>query len=101
MSGLWGRGLNGGYTALQRRGSIEARIIGIMACTAASPRLLSSLCIFYLKVFSNGDFDHHIGIYTGVDHGPCEECSRFSRECRERVIDESVAYNSKFQIGGV
>ena len=58
-------------------------------------------CIFYQRAFRDDDLDPQIGIYRDADDGPCDECSRFPREWKERVIDETVVYNSKFQIEGI
>jgi hypothetical protein len=57
-------------------------------------------CIYYQSLFRNGDVDPQIGIYRDAADGPCEVCSRFPREWKERVIDETWVYNSKIQIEG-
>ena len=58
-------------------------------------------CIYYQRLFRNGDIDPLLGIYRDAGDGPYEECSTFPREWKGRVIDETVVYNSKFQMEGI
>lgn len=40
-----------------------------------------------------------VGIYSNSEIGPCEACMVMDGSWKERVVDERVVYNSKFQIG--
>ena len=58
-------------------------------------------CIYYQSLFRNGDLDPQIGIYRNAGDGPCETCMLQEETWKERVVDETVVYNSKFQIEGI
>jgi len=60
--------------------------------------ILDCGCIYYQSVFKDGNLDPQIGIYRDAEHGPCEICMLQEGTWSDRVIDEKVAYNSKFQI---
>jgi hypothetical protein len=57
------------------------------------------ICEVFLanKVFRDGNLDARIGIYRAAENGPCETCLAQAKTWENRVIDEKVAYNSKFQ----
>jgi hypothetical protein len=55
-------------------------------------------CIYYQRVYRNGDLDPQIGIYRDAEEGPCEICMSQEENWKERVVDQNVVYNSKFQI---
>ena len=60
--------------------------------------ILDCGCIYYQRVFRDGNLDAQIGIYLDAENGPCETCLAQAKTWENRVIDEKVAYNSKFQI---
>jgi len=47
----------------------------------------------------DGDLDSKVGIYRNAENGPCENCMIMDESWKDRVVDEMVVYNSKFQIG--
>jgi len=55
-------------------------------------------CIYYQRVHRDGNLDPQIGIYRDGEDAPCEICMLQEGTWRDRVTDEKVAYNSKFQI---
>ena len=56
-------------------------------------------CIYFQRVFRDGVIDsYHIGIYRDLEDGPCDICMHFEKDWKDRVINESVVYNSKFQL---
>ena len=55
-------------------------------------------CIYYRRIFRNGEVDPQIGIYRDANNGPCEICMLKEETWEDRVVDETVIYNSKFQI---
>jgi hypothetical protein len=55
--------------------------------------------VYYRRNFVDGDLDHKVGIYRNSEDGPCEACMVMDGSWKERVVDERVVYNSKFQIG--
>jgi hypothetical protein len=59
--------------------------------------ILDCGCIYYQRVFTDGGLDPQIGIYRDAEDGPCEICLTQTRIWDNRVIDENVVYNSKFQ----
>ena len=59
--------------------------------------ILDCGCIYY-RAFSDANLDAQIGIYRDAENGPCETCLAQAKTWENRVIDEKVAYNSKFQI---
>jgi hypothetical protein len=58
-------------------------------------------CIYYQRLFRNGDIDPLVGIYRDAGDGPCETCMLQEETWKERVIDETVVYNSKIQIEAI
>ena len=55
-------------------------------------------CIYYQRVFRNGDLDQKFGIYRDPSDGPCQVCMSQEGDWKDRVIDEMVVYTSKFQM---
>jgi hypothetical protein len=56
-------------------------------------------CIYYLRVSRDGDIDYyHVGIYRDAEKGSCEACVDLGQNWGDRLIDETVVYNSKFQL---
>ena len=58
--------------------------------------ILDCGCIYYQRVFKDGNLDPQIGIYRDAENGPCETCLAQAKTWENRVIAEKVAYNSKF-----
>ena len=65
--------------------------------------LLDCGCIFYQRIFRNGDLDPLLllGIYRDAEDGPCDICMFQEETWKERVIDSAVVYNSKIQIEAI
>ena len=61
--------------------------------------ILNCGCLYYRRKFVDGDLDNRIGICRNAEDGPCEACMAMDGSWKERVVDEMVVYNSKFQIG--
>lgn len=59
---------------------------------------LDCYCIYYQRVFRNGDLDQKFGIYREPSDGPCQVCILQEGDWKNRVIDEMVVYNSKFRV---
>ena len=59
--------------------------------------ILDCGCIYYQRVFKDGNLDPQIGIYRDAEHGPCEICMVQDEGWKERVIDEESIYNCNFQ----
>ena len=59
---------------------------------------LDCYCIYYQRVFRDGDLDTKIGIYRDAKGGPCEICLLQEKAWKDRVLDETVVYKSWFQI---
>jgi hypothetical protein len=55
-------------------------------------------CIYYNRVFRNGELDPKEGIYRDAEDGPCEVCMGMSEDWKDRVVDEVIVYNSKFHV---
>jgi hypothetical protein len=60
--------------------------------------ILDCGCIYYQKIFRDGNLDSQIGIYRDAEHGPCEICMLQEEDWEDRVIDGNVVCNTKFQI---
>jgi len=60
--------------------------------------ILGCGCIYYQRKFVNGDLDHKIGIYRDAEDEACEACMAMAGAWKNRVIDETVVYNCKFQV---
>ena len=67
-------------------------------CTGLKLFILDCGCIYYQRVFRDGELDTEIGIYRDADNGPCEICMLQEETWKDRVLDEMVVYNSKFQM---
>ena len=61
--------------------------------------ILNCGCLYYRRKFVDGDLDNTVGIFRNAEDGPCEACMVMGGTWKERVVDEIVVYNSKFQIG--
>jgi len=55
-------------------------------------------CIYYHRVFRNGDLDPQVGIYRDVEDGPSDVCMHLDKDWGDKVVDEALVYNSKFQV---
>jgi hypothetical protein len=55
-------------------------------------------CIYYQRVSRNGDLDPQVGTYRDAEDGPCDVCMDMNEDWGDRVIDEVIVYNSKFQV---
>ena len=44
------------------------------------------------------DLDRKVGSYKDVKGSPCEACMVMDGSRKDRVIDQMVVYNTKFQI---
>ena len=67
-------------------------------CTGLKLYYLDCRCIYYQRVFRDGELDPQIGIYRNADNGPCEVCMYLDKDWEDRVIDESVVYSNIFQV---
>ena len=70
-------------------------------CTGLRFYILACGCIYYQRVFRDGEIDGQIGIYRDADVGSCEVCMHLDKDWEDRVVDEMVVYNSKFQIENI
>ncbi len=55
-------------------------------------------CIYYQRQFLSGEADRKFGIYRDSEDGPCEVCIVTDEDWKDRVVKETVVYNSKIQI---
>ena len=55
-------------------------------------------CIYYQRKFVDGEIDRRFGIYRDSKDGQCEVCIVTDEDWKDRVVDETVVYNSKIQI---
>lgn len=55
-------------------------------------------CIYYQRVFRDGNLDFQVGIYRDAENGPCEICMIQEQNWKDRVFDETIVYNSKLQV---
>jgi len=60
--------------------------------------ILDCGCIYYQRVFRDGELDNQVGTYIDANDGSCEVCILQEDNWTDRVIDETVFYNSQFQI---
>ena len=60
--------------------------------------ILDCGCIYYQRVFRDGDLDPQVSIYSDAENGPCEICMQQEESWKERVVEEAVVYTSKFQV---
>jgi hypothetical protein len=58
-------------------------------------------CIYYQRLFRDSDIDPQTGIYRDAADGPCDICMLQEETWEERVMDETVVYNSKIQIEAI
>ena len=55
-------------------------------------------CIYYQRLFGDGNLDPKIGIYRDAENGPCEVCMVQDERWKERLVDETIVYSGKFQM---
>ena len=67
-------------------------------CTGLKVFTLDCGCLHYQRIFANGDLDPQTGIYRDAEDGPCDICVLQDENWKDRVIDDMVVYNSKFQV---
>ena len=60
--------------------------------------LMNCGCIYYQRLFRDGDVDSKVGIYRDAGDAPCDICMHMDKGWGDRVVDESIVYNSKFQV---
>ena len=58
--------------------------------------LLNCSCMYYQRVLPDGSLDPKTGIYRDSENGACEICIGQEGYWKERVVVETIAYNSKF-----
>jgi len=51
------------------------------------------------RKFVDGTLASKVGIYRDAEDRPCEACMVTDGSWKERMVDETVVYNGKFQIG--
>lgn len=66
--------------------------------TALKLYVMDCGCINYQRVFRNGDLGPQMGIYRDAEDGLCDVCMGMSEDWKDRVVDETLVYNSKFQV---
>ena len=54
--------------------------------------------IYYRRLFRDGDIDPLLGVHRDAGEGPCDTCMLQEETWKDKVVDEMVVYNSKFQI---
>jgi hypothetical protein len=67
-------------------------------CTGLKFSILDCGCIYYQRVFTDGEIDPQFGIYRDASDGPCMVCMQQETRWKERVVDEVVVYSSRFII---
>jgi len=55
-------------------------------------------CIYYQRVFRDGDLDSQIGVYRDAEHGPCEIYTHLDKDWKHRVSHETVVYTTKVKV---
>ncbi len=55
-------------------------------------------CIYFHRLFRDGEKGSQSGTYRSAEGGPCEVCKRSGDNWENRVVHESVFYNIKFRI---
>jgi hypothetical protein len=55
-------------------------------------------CIYYQRVFEDGNLDSQVGIYRDAEQGVCDICMMQAVNWRELVKDVVVVYGSRFQV---
>jgi hypothetical protein len=61
--------------------------------------ILDCGCVYYQGIYGDGRLDPDTGIYRDAEDGPCEVCMSEPRNWIERVLDETIVYKRKFQVG--
>jgi len=56
-------------------------------------------CIYYQRVFREGNLDPEVAIYRDAKQGPCQACMALDESWKKRVIEESVVCMTVFEIG--
>jgi len=69
-----------------------------MSHVKARPHSWIACCIYYQRIFRNGNLDPRIGIYRDAEDGPCEICIGEDEIWKERVIDGVIVCDSKFEV---
>lgn len=55
--------------------------------------LLDCGCIYYQRVFENGDLDPQVGIYRDAEDGPCNKCLLQEATWKDGILNEVTLYN--------
>jgi hypothetical protein len=55
-------------------------------------------CVYYQRKFVDGQIDQKFGIYRDAEDGACEDCMFIDEDWKDRVVKETVVYNSKIQV---
>ena len=55
-------------------------------------------CIYYQRKFADGEIDRRFGIYRDAEDEPCDACMFMDEDWKDRMVDETVVYNSKIEI---
>jgi hypothetical protein len=55
-------------------------------------------CIYFRNITREGALSSQVGIYRDQDDGECAVCMTQGKGWEERVVDQTVVYNSKFRI---
>ena len=67
-------------------------------CTELRFYILDCGCISYQRIFRDDKVGPQIGIYRDADNGPCEVCMLQEETWKDRMVDEMLVFNSKFQV---
>lgn len=59
--------------------------------------ILDCGCIYYQRIFGDGNLDSQIGVYRDAENGHCEICMLQEEDREDRVIDGNAGCNSRFQ----
>ncbi len=60
--------------------------------------ILDCGCIYYQRRFMDGNLASKVGIYRDAEDDPCDICMSTGEKWKDRVVDEAIVYNSKFQV---
>jgi len=55
-------------------------------------------CIYFQRVFEDGNLDLQVGTYRDAEQGACDICAMQAVNWREMVKEVVVVYNSKFEV---
>jgi hypothetical protein len=55
-------------------------------------------CIYYQRVFTDGDMDFYTGVYRDFEDGPCEICMHLEQDWRSRALSETVIYKRLLKV---